>query len=51
MLSIPAIVNKVENYESSEKVFPPRWEYYHRGENISTAVIIISTAVVNHATY
>ena len=27
-------------------MFPPRWKYFHRGGNVSTAVIIISTAVI-----
>ena len=32
------VVNQVENYESSEKLFPPRWECFHRGGNVYTAV-------------
>ena len=42
---VKTIVNQVENYESSEKLFPPRWKcfhrgdnYFHRGGNVSTAV-------------
>ena len=37
-IKITNVVNQVKNYESSEKVFPPRWEYFHRGDNIPTTV-------------